>query len=89
MNITFYILGICFYKLGYPLLNNKIIELKESKIENGINNNKYETNGEKQLNFPKKKKKKKMFIFIFQMKIKQKKYNYQNQININLFQKLI
>ena len=29
---------ICFYKFGYPLLSDKIRELKKRKIEVGINN---------------------------------------------------
>ena len=58
MNITFYILGISFYKFGYPLLNDKIKKLIETKIEVGkskINEN--ITNGEKELKNPIKKKK--------------------------------
>ena len=58
INILFNILGICFYKFGYPLLTDKIKEIKEKKIGDGINNNKKnETNGEKELNNPIKKKK--------------------------------
>ena len=77
LNTTFYILGICFYKFGYPLLNDKIMAIKESKYEKGINNiNKNETNGEKELNNPKKKVKK-----------RKKSICYLNRIKINHFQK--
>ena len=58
MNIIFYILGISFYKFGYPLLNDKIKKLIETKFEVGkskINEN--ITNGEKELKNPIKKKK--------------------------------
>ena len=58
MNILFYILGISFYKFGYPLLNDKIKMLLETKIRIEKNNiNKKVTNGEKELKNPIKKKK--------------------------------
>ena len=91
LNTIFYILGICFYKFGYPSLNDKITALKETKIEGGINNiNKNETNGEKELNNPKKKKKGKKTknnknpnenkIIKFDKKISTKKAKKKNKI---------
>ena len=81
LNTTFYILGICFYKFGYPLLNDKIMEIKEKKFEEGQNNiNKNETIGEKELDNPIKKKKGKNPKF---SKNQNKTKNKAKNININ------